>query len=256
MHCAPFVQAARLSADSRFAALLSSPPDEAALPHLPHQCAILGTCTCMTQGNHIRGTAHMTSKFVHCLFRNIEIQLHTFETFSFETRRYACGLFSVSHCSTPRRMPGTVAWTSWATAPPPTAASETHTLILVLPQYANAHAWYKNLDKLVHYAAADGRLNVFYSSPEAYVSAKHSYKEAWPLKTDDFFPYADCPHCYWTGGVLSAAAVILSHPSGAAISRLDPADVQSDVGCLVSVAIPAATLGDLLCDSGMRFYFF
>jgi hypothetical protein len=36
-------------------------------------------------------------------------------------------------------------------------------------------------------------------SPEAYVAAKHAMKTAWPLKTDDFFPYADCPHCYWTG---------------------------------------------------------
>ena len=137
-------------------------------------------------------------------------------------------------------------------------------------QYANAHAWYKNLDKLIHYINADGRLNVFYSrwpwltalerchdcrvtllcnagagrtyisssslsdkhrmapylgckvdqrqldsscsiqfacccSPEAYVAAKHAMKEAWPLKTDDFFPYADCPHCYWTGETLTAA---------------------------------------------------
>lgn len=22
---------------------------------------------------------------------------------------------------------------------------------------------------------------------------------AWRLKTDDFLPYADWPHCYWTG---------------------------------------------------------
>lgn len=99
-----FVQAARLSVDSSFVALLSSLPDEAALPH---QCAILGTCTYMTQGNYTRGTARMTSKFVHCLFRNVETQLHTFgDLFSFQTRRYACGLFSVFHCSTPMRMPG------------------------------------------------------------------------------------------------------------------------------------------------------
>ena len=31
------------------------------------------------------------------------------------------------------------------------------------------------------------------------MAAKHAMKAAWPLKTDDFFPYADCPHCYWTG---------------------------------------------------------
>jgi len=47
----------------------------------------------------------------------------------------------------------------------------------------------------------DGRVNVMYSTPAAYVEAKASYADvAWPVKTDDFFPYADCPHCYWTGG--------------------------------------------------------
>jgi Glycosyl hydrolases family 38 N-terminal domain len=67
-------------------------------------------------------------------------------------------------------------------------------------QYANAHAWYKNLDKLIHYANLDGRLNVFYSTPAIYLDAKHGTADvSWPLKTDDFFPYADCPHCYWTG---------------------------------------------------------
>lgn len=65
--------------------------------------------------------------------------------------------------------------------------------------YANAHPWFKNLDKLIRYVNKDGRFNVFYSTPEAYVKAKHSYNKRWPLKTDDFFPYADCPHCYWTG---------------------------------------------------------
>ena len=31
--------------------------------------------------------------------------------------------------------------------------------------FENAQLWYKNLDKLIHYANADGRLNVFYSTP-------------------------------------------------------------------------------------------
>ena len=56
------------------------------------------------------------------------------------------------------------------------------------------------MDKLVHYANLDGRLNVFYSTPSRYVAAKHSYGAAWPLKTDDFFPYADTPVSYWTSG--------------------------------------------------------
>ena len=58
---------------------------------------------------------------------------------------------------------------------------------------------YKNLDKLIHYANLDGRVNAFYSTPAAYTDAKNSYEAAWPLKTDDFFPYADCRTCYWTG---------------------------------------------------------
>ena len=55
------------------------------------------------------------------------------------------------------------------------------------------------MDKLIHYANLDGRINAFYSTPSAYVKAKHSYNATWPLKTDDFFPYADCPTCFWTG---------------------------------------------------------
>ncbi|KAK9842267.1 hypothetical protein WJX81_003590 [Elliptochloris bilobata] len=66
-------------------------------------------------------------------------------------------------------------------------------------QYSNAFVWFKNLDKLIHHANLDGRVNVFYSTPAAYTAAKHAYNVSWPLKTDDFFPYADCPTCYWTG---------------------------------------------------------
>lgn len=65
---------------------------------------------------------------------------------------------------------------------------------------------YKNLDKLIHYVNRDGRVNVFYSSPADYVEAKYSYNMTWPVKYDDFFPYADTPHSYWTGYFSSRAA--------------------------------------------------
>ena len=66
--------------------------------------------------------------------------------------------------------------------------------------YANANAYFQNMDKLIHYVNRDGRVNVFYSTPGDYVEAKAGYKDVkWPVKTDDFFPYADCAHCYWTG---------------------------------------------------------
>ncbi|CAI5503332.1 unnamed protein product [Closterium sp. Naga37s-1] len=65
--------------------------------------------------------------------------------------------------------------------------------------YSNAVTWFRNMDKLIHYVNRDGRVNAFYSTPSIYVDAKHRANESWPLKTGDFFPYADCPHCYWTG---------------------------------------------------------
>lgn len=66
-------------------------------------------------------------------------------------------------------------------------------------QWVSAHQYYKNLDKLIHHVNEDGRINIFYSTPAEYVAVKHGYNHSWPLKTDDFFPYADCPVCYWTG---------------------------------------------------------
>ena len=86
------------------------------------------------------------------------------------------------------------------------------TLDVIIPQgsdfqYAAAAVAFKSLDRLVHYVNADGRVNVFYSSPAAYVAARHSADVAWPLKTDDFFPYSDCPTCAWTGFYTSRPAL-------------------------------------------------
>jgi alpha-mannosidase len=57
-------------------------------------------------------------------------------------------------------------------------------------QYSNANTWFKNLDKLIHYANIDGRVNVFYSDPVQYTMAKLSQNITWQVVTDDFFPYA------------------------------------------------------------------
>lgn len=74
-------------------------------------------------------------------------------------------------------------------------------------QYENAHRWFKNLDKLIHYVNQNGRVNVFYSTPSLYLEALHDADEEWPVKRDDFFPYAHCPHCYWTGYFTSRPAL-------------------------------------------------
>ena len=50
-------------------------------------------------------------------------------------------------------------------------------------------------------------MNAFYSTPTLYLDALHKANQTWELKTDDFFPYADCPHCYWTGYFTSRPAL-------------------------------------------------
>lgn len=86
------------------------------------------------------------------------------------------------------------------------------TLDIIIPQgsdfqYAAAGIAFKSLDKLIHYANADGRVNAFYSTPAAYVAARHAADLGWPMKTDDFFPYSDCPTCVWTGFFTSRPAL-------------------------------------------------
>ena len=60
-------------------------------------------------------------------------------------------------------------------------------------------SWYKNLDKLIDAVNADGRAQALYSTPQIYYESKAKYKRKWPLKVDDYFPYADQPHAFWTG---------------------------------------------------------
>ncbi|XVF54777.1 hypothetical protein PTKIN_Ptkin05aG0209000 [Pterospermum kingtungense] len=66
-------------------------------------------------------------------------------------------------------------------------------------KYQYAHTWFRQMDKFIHYVNQDGRVNALYSTPSIYTDAKYATNEAWPLKTDDYFPYADRIDAYWTG---------------------------------------------------------
>lgn len=74
-------------------------------------------------------------------------------------------------------------------------------------KYQYAHTWFRQMDKLIHYVNIDGRVNALYSTPSIYTDAKHATEQAWPIKTEDFFPYADRAHGYWTGYFTSRPSI-------------------------------------------------
>ncbi|XP_074713591.1 lysosomal alpha-mannosidase [Strix uralensis] len=76
--------------------------------------------------------------------------------------------------------------------------------------YENANLWFKNMDKLIAHVNArqanGSRVHVLYSTPSCYLWELHQANLSWSLKTDDFFPYADGPHQFWTGYFTSRPA--------------------------------------------------
>ncbi|XP_069623348.1 lysosomal alpha-mannosidase [Ranitomeya imitator] len=76
--------------------------------------------------------------------------------------------------------------------------------------YENAIPWYKNMDKLINLVNAQqmngSNVNVIYSTPSCYLMALNRANLSWPTKMDDFFPYADGPHMFWTGYFTSRPA--------------------------------------------------
>lgn len=91
-------------------------------------------------------------------------------------------------------------------------------------EWINAFIMFKNLDKLIHHVNRDGRINLMYSTPGMYASAKAGYKQKWPLQEGDMFPYTDCPACYWSGG---APAVLTIHKFAQLASFVGPPQTLS-----------------------------
>ncbi|KAL9998686.1 putative alpha-mannosidase [Helianthus debilis subsp. tardiflorus] len=74
-------------------------------------------------------------------------------------------------------------------------------------KYQYAESWFWNMDKFIHYFNKDGRVNALYSTPSIYTDAKHAETESWPLKEEDYFPYASDIDAYWTGYFTSRAGL-------------------------------------------------
>lgn len=76
-------------------------------------------------------------------------------------------------------------------------------------QYTNSRMWFKNVDKLLNYinSRPEFGVTVKYSTPSDYIKAIRSEAATYPTKTDDFFPYADNAHSFWTGYFTSRVAL-------------------------------------------------
>ncbi len=110
-------------------------------------------------------------------------------------------------------------------------------------QYQRAHINYANLDLMIStiselqrlnkvdipaiFGPRFDKMNIFYSSPDYYTECKYielqasahdtkqtrmrqTYPEEsihYAIKTDDFMPYSDCEHCFWTGYFTSRAGL-------------------------------------------------
>uniref|UniRef100_A0A8C2N314 Alpha-mannosidase n=1 Tax=Cricetulus griseus TaxID=10029 RepID=A0A8C2N314_CRIGR len=78
-------------------------------------------------------------------------------------------------------------------------------------QYENANMWFKNMDKLIRLVneqqAEGSKVHVLYSTPTCYLWELNKANLTWSVKEDDFFPYADGPHMFWTGYFSSRPAL-------------------------------------------------
>jgi lysosomal alpha-mannosidase len=105
-------------------------------------------------------------------------------------------------------------------------------------QYMNAGRVFANLDKLIKYVnrrqTKGSKIHALYSTPACYTKAVKEAGIKLSTKTDDFFPYANDVHSYWTGyftsrpalkgAIRQASNVLQACQSMDAIGGLGPAD--------------------------------
>ncbi|XP_036045066.1 lysosomal alpha-mannosidase-like [Onychomys torridus] len=77
--------------------------------------------------------------------------------------------------------------------------------------YEYANMWFENMDKLIRLVneqqAEGSKVHVLYSTPTCYLWELNKANLTWSVKEDDFFPYADGPHMFWTGYFSSRPAL-------------------------------------------------
>ncbi|XP_033226250.1 lysosomal alpha-mannosidase-like [Belonocnema kinseyi] len=75
--------------------------------------------------------------------------------------------------------------------------------------YQHAQLYFGNMDILIrNINARNGSdYNIIYSTPACYLKALNDLNETWPIKNDDFFPYASDKNSYWTGYYTSRPAL-------------------------------------------------
>ncbi|XP_018570365.1 lysosomal alpha-mannosidase [Anoplophora glabripennis] len=65
--------------------------------------------------------------------------------------------------------------------------------------YEAAHKNFINMDRFIKAFQGNPEIHVLYSTPSCYIKAVNDVKPELKLKTDDFFPYSDKKHSFWTG---------------------------------------------------------
>ncbi|CAK65951.1 unnamed protein product (macronuclear) [Paramecium tetraurelia] len=75
--------------------------------------------------------------------------------------------------------------------------------------WSNSKVFYQNLDKLIKYinVTPEYNMKLQYSTPEEYIAEINKQNIKFETKQDDFFPYSDEPHAFWTGYFTSRVAI-------------------------------------------------
>lgn len=63
----------------------------------------------------------------------------------------------------------------------------------------------------ISFKKLNSKMNISFNLDRMYTKAKLASNITWPVKTDDFFPYADFPNAYWTGTPFHSLHTLSSH---------------------------------------------